>query len=37
MGMCCEKKIMIELSNVWSMKCMVPDQEVDQRGPGERL
>ena len=35
MGMCCEKKTMIGLRNVWSMKWRVPDQEVDQRKLGE--
>ena len=37
MGMCCEKKTMIGLRNVWSMKWRIPDQEVDERGLGERL
>ena len=37
MGMCCEKK-----DTDWVKKCMEyevegPDQEVDQRGRGERL
>ena len=35
--MCCEKKMMIGRSNMWSMKLRVQDQEEDQRGPGERL
>jgi len=35
--MCGEKKIMIGWRNVWSTKQKVPDQEVDQRGPGKRL
>jgi len=33
---CVAKKTMIERRNVWSMKCRVPGQEVDQRGLGER-
>jgi len=37
MGICCEKKMMIGSRNVWSMKRRVPDQEEDQRGPGEGL
>ena len=32
-GMCCEKKMMIGWRNAWR----APDQEEDQRGPGERL
>jgi len=36
MGMCCEKKTMTGWRNVWSIKWRVPDQEVDERGPGER-
>jgi len=35
--MCCEKKTMIGWRNVWSMKCCLPGQEVDQRKLGERL
>jgi len=37
MGMGCKKKTMNWQRNVWSMKRRVPDQEVDQRGLGERL
>ena len=36
-GMCCEKKILIGQRNVWNMRWRAPDQEVDQRGHGERL
>jgi len=36
MGVCCEKKIVIGLSTVCSMKLRVPDPEVDQRGLWER-
>jgi len=31
MGMCCEKK------TEWNMRWRAPDQEVDQKGRGERL
>jgi len=37
MGMCCGKKIIIRRRNVYSMKYRVPEQEEDQRGPGDRL
>jgi len=37
MDMCCKEKIMTRRGNVWSMKYRVPDEEVDPRGPGERL
>jgi len=37
MGMSCERKTVIGWRNVWSMKWRAPDQEVDQRGLGERL
>ena len=37
MGMCCEKKTLIGLRNVWNMRWRAPDQEVDQRGHGKRL
>jgi len=37
MGMCCEKKKLIGRRNVWNMRWRAPDQEVDQRGHGERL
>jgi len=37
MGLCCEKKKMIEWRNVCSMKCRMPHQEVDKRRLGERL
>jgi len=36
-GMCCEKKTLIGWRNVWNMWWRAPDQEVDQRGHGERL
>jgi len=35
--MCCGKKIMIRLRNVWIMKWRVPDPEVDQRGLEKRF
>ena len=34
---CDAKRRMIGLRNVWSMKLRFPDQELDQRGPGETL
>ena len=37
MGMCCEKKALIGWRNVWNMRLRAPDQEVDQKGRGERL
>ena len=37
MGMCCKKKTMIGRRNVFSVKWMMPGQEVDQRKLGERL
>jgi len=37
MSMCCEKKTLIGRRNVWNMRRRAPDQEVDQRGHGERL
>jgi len=37
MGMCCVKKTLSGSTNVWSMRCRAPKQEVDQRGLGERL
>jgi len=37
MGMCCEKKTLIGWRNVWNMRWRAPDEEVDQRGRGERL
>jgi len=36
-GMCCEKKTLIGQRNVWNMRWRVPDQEVDQKGSGERF
>ena len=36
-GMCCEKKTLIGWRNVWNMRWRAPDQEVDQRGRGQRL
>jgi len=35
MGMCCENKTLIGRRNVWNMRWMAPNQEVDQRGHGE--
>jgi len=37
MGICCKKKSLIAWRNVWNMRWRAPDQEVDQRGQGERL
>jgi len=37
MGMCCKKNTMIGWRNVWSMKQRVIEQEMDQRGLGDRL
>jgi len=37
MGMCCKEKTMIGWRNVWNMRWRAPNQEVDQRGHGERL
>ena len=36
-GMCCEKKTLIGRRNVWNMRWRAPDQEVEQKGRGERL
>ena len=37
MGICCEKKMMTGQRNTRSMKQRAPDQEEDQREPGQRL
>jgi len=37
MGMCREKKTLIGWRIVWSMKWRAPDQDVDQKGHGEKL
>jgi len=37
MGMCYEKKTLTGQRNVWSMKWMAPDQEVDRRALRKRL
>ena len=37
MGICCEKKTLIGWRNVWNMRWRASDQEVDQRGHGQRL
>ena len=37
MGTCYEKKTMTGWRSVWNMRWRAPDQEVDQRGCGERL
>jgi len=37
MDICCEKKTLIGLRNIQNMRLSALDQEVDQRGHGERL